>query len=126
MTKNIINKLNLRREHLGISQKRLSEMTGIPLSVIHKLFSGRKANISNEMFSKITRTLGLSLSLEETTDKRSLLEKQAHKKASILASMIQGTSALEGHGLTAKCYAEIEGWLFRELMTGSKWRLWSA
>lgn len=123
---NIVRQLNQRREHLGISQNRLAEMTGVSLPTVQRFFSDQGANVSIETASNIAQALGMALAPKEIIHEQKLLEEQARKKAHALATMVQGTSALEGQGLSASSYKAIESRLFHELMAGSRRKLWSA
>ncbi len=123
---NMVHKINQRREHLGISQTRLAEMTGISLPTIQRFFSDNGAKVSLETASKIAEVLGLNLTPKEIIDEQTLLEKHARKKARWLTSVVQGTSSLEAQGLTGSSAKAVEQRFFYELMAGPKSKIWSA
>ncbi|WP_109734259.1 MULTISPECIES: helix-turn-helix transcriptional regulator [unclassified Fibrobacter] len=56
--------LQKRREALGLSQKDLSEMSGVSLRTINAIENGN-ANPSIEVLCKLSNQLGLKLSLTE-------------------------------------------------------------
>ena len=123
---NIVQKLNLRREHLGISQSILADMTGVSLPTIQRFFSEDAGNVSFETACKIAEILGCTLDTNETVNEQSLLEKQARAKARWLASIVQGTSSLEAQGLNKKSLAGVEENFYHKLLAGSRRKLWSS
>jgi transcriptional regulator with XRE-family HTH domain len=64
LTKEIISKIKERRKFLKITQKDLSEISGISLASI-KNFEREKANLSTKNFFTILDSLGFSISLVE-------------------------------------------------------------
>jgi len=61
---NFYKKIQERRESLGLSQKDVSEMSGVSLRTINAVESG-KSNPSVDVLCKILETLGLKLTLSE-------------------------------------------------------------
>jgi len=122
----VVQKLNLRREHLGISQSNLAEMTGVSLPTIQRFFSEDGGTVSFETACKIAEVLGCSLDANEVVNERSLLERQARIKARWLASIVQGTSSLEAQGLNKQSLTHVEEKFYHKLLGGSRRKLWSA
>lgn len=60
----IFENLQIRRESLGLSQRDLSEMSGVSLRTINAIENG-SANPSIEVLCKLAEQLGLKLSLTE-------------------------------------------------------------
>jgi transcriptional regulator with XRE-family HTH domain len=59
----VIEQLKRRREILGVTQRHLSEMSGISLRALAALESG-KSNPTLETLSKLAEVLGMELKLE--------------------------------------------------------------
>jgi len=57
-------KIQERRESLGLSQRDVSEMSGVSLRTINSMESG-KSNPSVDVLCKILESLGLKLTLSE-------------------------------------------------------------
>lgn len=121
----VIDRLNHKRQQLGISHARLAEMSGVSLLTVQRFFSQENENISFATICKMADVLGVDIVARETMSTQKMLERRAREKARELANVVQGTSALEAQGLNAAALNEIENGIFYTLMNGSRRALWS-
>jgi transcriptional regulator with XRE-family HTH domain len=68
-------KLREEREHQGITQSKLAEMTGIPRETINKIESGKR-NVTIDKILKLTKALNLSFSFESQPAENIVAEPQ--------------------------------------------------
>jgi predicted transcriptional regulator len=120
-----IDRLNHKREALGISHARLAEMTGVSLLTVQRFFAQGNDNISFATICKMADALGIDLMAQEKTSAQEMLEARARAKAREMAKIVQGTSALEAQGVNTVTLNEIENGIFYTLMNGSKRTLWN-
>jgi hypothetical protein len=73
----------------------------------------------------IGNALGLELRFASAVAPERLKQEQARKKAKKLAALVQGTCALEGQGVDRAGFDAMVEQTTRELLSGSKRRLWS-
>ena len=121
--KSLIDKIQKRRNKMGISIDNLAKLSQVGRRTIQRFLSDQDVNFS--VVEKITNTLGLDFSGNETVNIKTLKKQRARDKALILTSIIQSTSALENQGLDKKeinsLFKEIES----ELLHGKyKKNLW--
>jgi DNA-binding XRE family transcriptional regulator len=113
-----------RRDRLGISQACLARMVGLSTQTVRRFFAGHHGAASFETACKLAHVLGLSITVEETVTAEQIIARQATQRARHLAAMVQGTSSLEARGLSAPQLAVVEQQLMRDLLKGSRSRLW--
>ncbi len=118
-------RLDSRRRRLGMSHSALAARSGVSEPTVKRILSGRAGEVSLANVAAVAEALGVSLEFGER-DIDTMREEQAAKKAAQIARMVQGTSALECQGVDAKTLRQLVRRSERELLTGSKRRLWSA
>ena len=93
----LIERIQVRRKAIGISYENLAKLSGLSLRTVNRFFAGEDVKLST--VERITVLLGLDFSGNETTPLETLQKQRANQKALFLASLVQGTSALEMQGL---------------------------
>lgn len=122
---NPIARLVRRQKALGMSYPTLSETTGIPVSTLKRVLAEGSTNASLENILAIAHAMGCSLMVEEA-DIDAVREEQALKKARRLVALVQGTSALEGQGLSEEQIERMIEQTVHELLAGSSRKLWAS
>ena len=120
-----MNPLERRRRKLGMSRSALAERSGVSLATVNRVLGGNLGNASFGNVTSIASALGMSLKWKAPTALR-FKRLQAKKKAQKLASLVQGTSALEGQAVNARVKEEIADEIECQLLAGPKRKLWSA
>lgn len=120
-----IDRLQSRRKALGMGFASLATRSGVSEPTVKRIFGGQVAEASFANVTAIIQALGLSMEFRETSAGK-LCRQQARKKAEQVARLVQGTSALESQAVDAVTYKSLVEKSFRELLAGSKRRLWSA
>ena len=121
----LFKKLENRRRELGISQAALADRSGVSLPTVQRILSGSRSAASIESILEITHVLGMDLEAVPRIDAQEILEQQARKKAEKLVRMVQGTSALEAQAVSSRHIGEMIKKTVRELLAGSRRRLWA-
>lgn len=121
----LFEKLEIRRRELGISQAALAARCGVSLPTVHRILSGHGSTASVENILAITQVLGMELDAVPSLDTETILEQQARRKAEKLVRMVQGTSALETQGVSARHIGQMIKKTVQELLAGSRRRLWA-
>jgi transcriptional regulator with XRE-family HTH domain len=121
----LFEKLEIRRQELGLSQAALAERSGVSLPTVHRILSGHGTSASVENILAIAQELGMDVEAVPRMGVQEILEQQARKKAERLVRMVQGTSALEGQGLPGRQIAQMIKKTIQELLAGSRRRLWA-
>ncbi len=93
----LIQKIKERKEELGITVENLAKLSGIGQRTIHRLLKNEDVKLST--VEAVTNFLGLDFAGNEVLSLAALKKRRAHEKALFLASVVQGTSALERQGL---------------------------
>ena len=121
----LINKIDMRKKELGISIENLAILSHSGVRTINRLFAGEDVKLST--VEKITNILGLDFAGNETVALKELEKKRAKQKAIFMASLVQGTSALEMQGLEKSMIDKMIHRFEKEFLTGSyRDRLWVA
>lgn len=121
----LFEKLENRRRELGLSQSVLAERSGVSLPTIQRILSGHHPAASFENTLAIAQALGMQLEAVPVIPAEEVLEQQARKKAERLVRMVQGTSALEAQGVSARHVGQMVKKTVQELLAGSRRRLWA-
>lgn len=122
---NAFETIEARRRELGLSQAALAKLSGVSLPTVHRILAGHGSAASFENVFAIAQTLGMNLEAVSNIGTEELLEQQAQRKAVRLAGMVQGTSALEGQGVSRQQKARMFHKTVEELLAGSRRRLWA-
>lgn len=122
--KDIINALNLQKEHLGIGHAALAEKTSLSLITVKRILSGKGSSAHFEHVLSLAEVLGVNFQARIAADAESLRRKQAERKARMLIKLVRGNSALEGQGLSALAYKRMFEKTVQELLSGPRKKLW--
>ena len=121
----LINKIEIRKKQLGISIENLAILSHSGVRTVNRMLAGEDVKLST--VEKITNILGLDFAGNETIALKELEKKRAKQKAIFMASLVQGTSALEMQGLEKSTLDKMIHRFEKEFLTGSyKDRLWVA
>ncbi|MBU0721453.1 helix-turn-helix domain-containing protein [bacterium] len=93
----LINQITARKEQLGITVENLAKLSGVGVRTINRLLKNEDVKLST--IEHVTNFLGLDFAGNEQIPVNELKKQRAHEKALFLASIVQGTSALEMQGL---------------------------
>jgi len=93
----LISQIITRKEQLGITVENLAKLSGVGIRTINRLLKNEDVKLST--IEHVTNFLGLDFAGNEQIPLSVLKKQRAHEKALFLASIVQGTSALEMQGL---------------------------
>ena len=93
----LINQIVARKEKLAITVENLAKLSGVGVRTINRLLKNEDVKLST--IEHVTNFLGLDFAGNEQVPLDVLREQRAREKALFLASIVQGTSALEMQGL---------------------------
>jgi transcriptional regulator with XRE-family HTH domain len=93
----LINHIIERKEQLGITVENLAKLSGVGVRTINRLLKNEDVKLST--IEQVTNFFGLDFAGNEQVPLSVLKQQRAHEKALFLASIVQGTSALEMQGL---------------------------
>jgi len=114
-----------RKNQIDISLDNIAKLSHLGLRTVNRFFAGEDVKLST--VEKITNLLGLDFAGNEVISLETLEQERAHEKALFLASIIQGTSALEMQGLSDGPLIKIIQKLENDLLHGPyKNTLWIA
>ncbi|PHR52937.1 MAG: hypothetical protein COA44_15820 [Arcobacter sp.] len=117
--------IQTRKNKINISLDNIAKLSHLGLRTVNRFFAGEDVKLST--VEKITNLLGLDFAGNEVISQEILEQKRAHEKALFLASIIQGTSALEMQGLSDGPLKKIIQKLENDLLHGPyKNTLWIA
>ena len=113
----LINQIIARKEQLGITVENLAKLSGIGVRTINRLLKNEDVKLST--IEHVTICLGLDFAGNEQVSLTVLKKQRAHEKALFLASIVQGTSALEMQGLEDDSLNNIISMYEKEFLSGS-------
>lgn len=113
----LINHIIDRKEQLGITVENLAKLSGVGVRTINRLLKNEDVKLST--IEQVTNFLGLDFSGNEQVPLSVLKKQRAHEKALFLASIVQGTSALEMQGLEDESLNAIIASFEQEFLNGS-------
>ena len=123
--KDLVNKIKKRKQKLNITIENLAKISGIGIRTLNRFFAGDDVKLST--VEKITVVLGLDFAGEEITSLKELQQHRAKEKAIFMASLVQGTSALERQGVEKYILDRMVDQFEQEFLNGRyKDRLWVA
>ncbi len=114
--KDLIKKIHLRKQQLGISTENLAKLSGLSTQTITRLLHNK--NVKQSTLEAVTTVLGLDLSGNEVIQAEQLRKSRAQAKARYLATLVQGTSTLEMQGLEEEGVQKIIHLFEQELLEG--------
>ena len=120
-----VDRLNRRREALGMSHAVLAQRSGVSEAAVKRILGGRAPEASYARVTAIASVLGVGVGVAEVAEDEKLRQ-QARAKAERVARLVQGTSALESQAVDRGTYERLVERSYHELLAGSRRRLWSA
>lgn len=122
---NFTEKLDKRRQELGMTFEALSKRSDVPVSTLKAIFNRGVEHATFANVAAIARALGVDIELANEVDSYELIHQQAVKKARELVGMVQGTSGLESQALDQNQLEKMILQLVHQLMAGSRRKLWA-
>ncbi len=113
----LINHIITRKEQLGITVENLARLSGVGVRTINRLLKNEDVKLST--IEHVTNFLGLDFAGNAQLSLNQLKKQRAHEKALFLASIVQGTSALEMQGLEDDNLNTIIASYEKEFLSGS-------
>ena len=113
----LINHIITRKEQLGITVENLARLSGVGVRTINRLLKNEDVKLST--IEHVTNFLGLDFAGNKQLSIKKLKKQRAHEKALFLASIVQGTSALEMQGLEDDNLNTIIASYEKEFLSGS-------
>ena len=121
----LIEQIIARKEQLGITIENLAKLSGVGVRTINRLLKNEDVKLST--IEAVTNLLGLDFAGNEQISLKELEKQRAKEKALYLASIVQGTSALEMQGLEDDGIKKIVSMYENEFLYGNyKDTLWVA
>ena len=121
----LIEQIIARKEQLGITIENLAKLSGVGVRTINRLLKNEDVKLST--IEAVTNLLGLDFAGNEQISLKDLEKQRAKEKALYLASIVQGTSALEMQGLEDDGIKKIVSMYENEFLHGNyKDTLWVA
>lgn len=121
----LVNKIIQRKKELNITVDNLARLSGVSVRTINRLLKNEDVKLST--IEDVTNLLGLDFAGNEQLTLQELQQQRAHEKALFLASLVQGTSALEMQGLEDDNLNSIITSFEKEFLDGEyKHTLWVA
>jgi len=121
----LVEKIIYRKVQLGITIENLAKLSGVGIRTMNRLLKNEDVKLST--VEQVTHFLGLDFAGNEQIPLHTLKQKRAHEKALLLASVVQGTSALEMQGLDQEHIEQIIASYEEAFLSGSyQDRLWVA
>jgi transcriptional regulator with XRE-family HTH domain len=121
----LVQKVKLRKETLGITIENLAKLSHNGVRTVNRFLSGEDVKLST--VESITNVLGLDFAGNKTISLDKLKKQRATQKAIFMASLVQGTSALEMQGMEEESLNIMIDKFKKEFLTGSyRNRLWVA
>jgi transcriptional regulator with XRE-family HTH domain len=121
----LIEQIVARKEQLHITIENLAKLSGIGIRTINRLLKNEDVKLST--VEAVTNVLGLDFAGNEQISLEDLQKQRAKEKALYLASVVQGTSALEMQGLEEESINKIVAMYENEFLHGNyKDTLWVA
>jgi len=113
----LVNHIIARKEQLNITIDNLAKLSGVSIRTVNRLLKNEDVKLST--VEHVTRFLGLDFAGNEKVSLGELKRQRAHEKALFLASIVQGTSALEMQGLEEDSLNSIIATYEKEFLIGS-------
>lgn len=118
-------RLDTRRQELGMTFEALSKRSGVPVSTLKAIFKKGVEHATFANVAAIADALGVDIEFADEVDSYELLHQQAVKKARELVGMVQATSGLESQAVAQSQIEKMIQQLVHKLMAGSRRKLWA-
>jgi len=116
--------LDQRRRALGLSAELLAQRAGVSRSTVIRVLEDPAGSTLGNVL-KVLDVLGLALEVRPVAKPEDLRRRQALAKAERLVRLVQGTSALEGQGVSESKRKAMVRDTAEDLLRGSRRRLWA-
>ena len=113
----LIKQIIIRKQELGITVENLAKLSNVGVRTINRLLKNEDVKLST--IESVTNVLGLDFAGNEQITLDVLKKQRAKEKAIFLASIVQGTSALEMQGLDDDSLKSIISSYEQEFLYGS-------
>jgi len=113
----LINHIIDRKKEINITIENLAKLSGVSIRTINRLLKNEDVKLST--VEQVTNFLGLDFAGNEQVSLKTLRKQRAHEKALFLASIVQGTSALEMQGLEDESLNKIIASYEKEFLSGN-------
>jgi transcriptional regulator with XRE-family HTH domain len=116
--------LNTRRKLLRMPVDALVRRSGVPRPTVFRILRGKVEAVRFGHVQKVAAVLGLSFG-RPPADPEELRQREARRKARLLARLTQGTMGLESQAVSAEVLRELEEKTIAKLLAGQGRKLWS-
>jgi len=129
-TTQLFAELNQRRLRLRMSRATLARRAELSLPTVQRLLSGREGRPRMDTVARLAGALGVDVLLSDSprvcarATASAFRDEQARAKARRLASLVQGTMALEAEAVGADTMGRMEEENYHALLAGPARRLW--
>jgi transcriptional regulator with XRE-family HTH domain len=121
----LLSSLAGRRKELQMSLRIVAERSGLGVRTVQRVLSLREPKAKLNTVLQIAGALNVELRPKEAGTAHLVRKREAVKKAARLASMVQGTSALESQAIPKNDLRDIKDDITDKLLTGSPRQLWA-
>jgi transcriptional regulator with XRE-family HTH domain len=112
----LIKKIIARKKQLNITIENLAKLSGLGVRTVNRVLANEDVKLST--IESITNLLGLDFAGNEIVSLEELKKQRAKEKAIFMASLVQGTSALEMQGLDKENVNNIISMYEKEFLDG--------
>lgn len=121
----LVKQIIARKEQLNITIENLAKLSGLGVRTVNRVLANEDVKLST--IESITNLLGLDFAGNEVVPLDELKKQRAKQKAIFMASLVQGTSALELQSLDKQSVNSIISMYEKEFLDGEyKNTLWVA
>jgi len=113
----LIKQIIARKEQLHITIENLAKLSGLGIRTVNRVLANEDVKLST--IESITNFLGLDFAGNEIVPLNELKKQRAKEKAIFMASLVQGTSALEMQGLDENSVNNIISMYEKEFLHGN-------
>ena len=113
----LIKQIIARKEQLNITIENLAKLSGLGVRTVNRVLANEDVKLST--VESITNILGLDFAGNEVITLEKLKKQRAKQKAIFMASLVQGTSALEMQGLDEDNVNNIISMYEQEFLNGN-------
>ena len=124
MPSDLLNQLEKRRQELGMPLRVLAARSKIGLRTAYRIFKGGDDAVSIAAIEAVARVLMVDVVCRNKMSSEALIRLRAIFKARQMVAEAQGTSALEGQGVSLAQRRRLERMLISKLLTASPSVLW--
>jgi len=112
----LIKQIIARKEQLNITIENLAKLSDLGVRTVNRVLANEDVKLST--IESITNLLGLDFAGNEIVPLDELNKQRAKSKATFMASLVQGTSALEMQGLDKESVNNIISMYEKEFLDG--------